>query len=154
MALSIKILDIQARREAIDAHANLLDEQPDGDVEAIEFTHYDCWFLPASQDYTFDYLIEAMRSAPGDVADECERIFTSWMKTLDIQPPPSGWYGDLFMRAQNEHAQRTGMSGEAAGWAGIEEAETDAVLRVLEAGYKVYEGSGFWEIYPMLEESS
>ena len=41
MALSIKTLDVHARREAIDAHANLLDEQPDGDVEAIELTHYD-----------------------------------------------------------------------------------------------------------------
>lgn len=143
---SIDTLGVHARREAINAHPNLLDEQPACGPEAVEFTHYECWFLPPDQEYTFDHLEEAMRRAPGDVADECERIFTSWMKTLDIQPPPSGWYCDLFMRAQ-----LTGMSGEAAGWAGIEEAETDAVLRVLEAGYKVYEGEGFWEVYPDLE---
>jgi len=152
MALSIKTLDVNARREAIDAHTNLLDEQPDGDLEAIEFTHYDCWFLPDSQDYTFNYLVEAMRSTPGDVAAECERIFSSWMKTLGIPLPADGWFSDLYLRGHDEYVQRTGLNDEGAGWAGIAEAETDAVLRVLEAGYEVYEGSGFWEVYPHLGE--
>lgn len=152
MALSIKTLDVHARREAIDAHANLLDEQPDGDVEAIEFTHYDCWFLPPDKEYTFDHLEEAMRRTPRDVADHCQRTFSSWMKTLDIPLPPEGWFADLYMRGHDEYVQRTGLTDEGVGWAGIAEAETDAVLRVLEAGHKVYEGSGFWEVYPHLEE--
>jgi len=151
MAASIETLNVHARRTAIDAHPNLLDEQPDGDFDAIEFTHYDCWFLPDDQDYTFDYLVEAMRSAPGKVAAECERIFSSWMKALDISPLPDGWFSDLFMRGYDEYAKRSGMADEPAGWAGIAEAETDAVLRALKAGYKVYEGEGFWEVYPDLE---
>lgn len=144
---AIENLDSLARRAAINVYPNLLDEQPNGDLEALEFTHYDCWFLPADEEYTFDHLEKAMRSAPGDVAAECEQIFSSWMKTLDIPAPATGWFGSLFMRGYNEFAQRTGVKDERAGWAGIIEAETDAVLRVLKAGYKVYEGDGFWEVY-------
>ena len=152
MTGDIDSLNVGARRQAIDSHPNLLDEQPDGGPEAVEFTHYDCWFLPPDEEYTFDHLEEAMRSTPGDVAAECERIFSSWMKTLGIPPPADGWFSDLYMRGHDEYIQRTGLTGEVAGWAGIAEAETDAVLRVLEAGYEVYEGSGFWEVYPHLEE--
>jgi hypothetical protein len=99
-----------ARRAAINVHPNLLEEQPDGGPEAIEFTHYDCWFLPDDEEYTFDHLEKAMQTAPGDVAAECEQIFSSWMKTLDIPPPVTGWFGDLFMRGYNEFAQHTGVN--------------------------------------------
>ena len=153
MKLANSSRNATARREAIDVHKNLLDKQPDNGAEATEFTHYDCWFLPPDKEYTFDHLEEAMRRTPRDVAAHCQRTFSSWMKTLDIPPPPEGWFADLYMRGHDEYVRRTGLTDEGAGWAGIAEAETDAVLRVLEAGYKVYEGSCFWEIYADLEVS-
>ncbi|MBU3694343.1 MAG: hypothetical protein FGM40_05875 [Rhodocyclaceae bacterium] len=152
MNASIETLDVQARRAAIDGHRNLLGEQPDGDIEAIEFTHYECWFLPPDEDYTLEYLREAMLNAPSAVAAQCEQTFSSWMKTLEIAPPAEGWFADLYMRGYNEHILRTGVASEDAGWAGIAEMETDAVLRALDAGYRVYEGSAFWEVYPDFEE--
>jgi hypothetical protein len=153
MRLAIETLDVRARREAIDGHPNLLDVQPDGDVEAIEFTHYDCWFLPPDEDYTLDYLREAMLKAPRTVADQCQLTFSSWMETLDVPQPPNGWFADLYLRGYSEQVRRTGIADEEAGWAGIIEAETDAVLRVLKAGFKVYGGDGFWEVYPDVEEA-
>jgi hypothetical protein len=84
MKAKIETLDVRARREAIDGHPNLLDVQPDSDAEAIEFTHYDCWFLPPDEDYTLDYLREAMLNAPRAVADQCQLTFSSWMETLVV----------------------------------------------------------------------
>jgi hypothetical protein len=126
MTGDIDPLKIGARRQAIDSHPNLHEEQPDGGPKAVEFTHYDCWFLPPDEEYTFDHLEEAMRSTPGDVAAECERIFSGWMETLDIPAPAAGWFSSLFMRGYNEFAQHTGVKDERAGWAGIIEASTPA----------------------------
>ena len=138
----------RARRAVISRHPNLLDEQPDGDIEPIEFTHYDCWFLPADEDYTLAHLEETMLRAPRDVACQCQLTFSGWMKTLGIPSPPGGWFADLYMCGYNEFLKRGGISAQDAGWAGITEVESDAVLRVLKAGYEVYEGDGFWEVYP------
>ena len=147
-------LEARNRRDAIARHPNFLEKQPDCDVEPIEFTHYDCWFLPADEDYTLAHLEETMLRAPRDVACQCQLTFSGWMKTLGIPLPPDGWFANLYMRGYNEFLKREGISAQDAGWAGIAEVESDAVLRVLEAGYKVYEGDGFWEVYPDFEEES
>jgi hypothetical protein len=99
----------------------------------VEFTHYDCWFLPDEADYTLAYLDDALATAPETVADECQAVFGQWARTLGYDVPP-GHYADLF--------RQTG-----GGWPGIEACERDATTRASQAGFRVFEGDGFVEIY-------
>jgi hypothetical protein len=109
-----------------------LDTQPDADP--IQFTHYDCWFLPEGEDYSLAYLDDALANNPTAVADRCENVFGSWCTTLKLDVPP-GHYADLFMQT-------------GGGWPGIEACERDATTRASNAGYCVFQGEAFWEIYP------
>ena len=116
----------------------LLDEQPQ-DVEAIELTHYDCWFVPEDEDYSFDFLTDKLANDPSAVAHECESVFQSWMRTLKIDSPPAGHYIDVF---NARLAQCTDP------WLALESCQKDAVARVLDAGYDVYVSDTFVEVYP------
>ena len=109
-----------------------LDTQTDADP--IQFTHYDCWFLPEGEDYTLDYLNDALANTPEAVAAECEDVFGSWSRTLGLDVPP-GHYADLFMQT-------------GGGWLGIEACERDATDRASDAGYRVFKGGAFCEVYP------
>jgi hypothetical protein len=108
-----------------------LDEQPD--AEPIQFTHYDCWFLPDDEDYSLSYLEDALENRPDAVADECEAVFGSWSRTLGLDVPP-GHYAALFK--------------QSGGWLGIEMCERYAITRASDAGYRVFKGEAFCEVYP------
>jgi hypothetical protein len=108
-----------------------LDEQPDADP--VEFTHYDCWLVPEGDDYTLAYLDDAIATHPETVAVECEAVFSAWARTLGLDVPP-GHYSDLFIQT-------------GGGWPGIEACERDATARASAAGFQVFEGDGFVEIY-------
>jgi len=108
-----------------------LDTQPDADP--IQFTHYDCWFLPEGDDYSLAYLEDALANHPEVVAAECEDVFGSWSRTLGLDVPP-GHYADLFMQT-------------GGGWPGVEACERDATARASAAGFRVFEGDEFVEIY-------
>jgi hypothetical protein len=110
-----------------------LDEQPQIYLDPVEFTHYDCWLVPDGQDYTLEYLEHALEHDTDAVADECEAVFGSWSRTLSLDVPP-GHYAALFK--------------QSGGWAGIEACELDAITRASDAGYRVFKGEAFCEVYP------
>jgi hypothetical protein len=93
--------------------ATLYDIQPE--LEPIEWTHYDCWFIDESQITT---------KKLNQVANE---ILNNWEKTLGI----------TFVR--------DGM--DFSSWTAVYDLFDDIVDQVIKAGYSVYKGSDFIEIY-------
>ncbi|PPC99616.1 MAG: hypothetical protein CTY35_03505 [Methylotenera sp.] len=110
--------------------ANLFDIQPERN-DPIEFTHFDCWFWDDND--SDGYLHERFQNID-DVAD----------MTLDIL---SAWDVSLGTHIVNQLTHDFGSAQNAAKTMGFDNVWSLAVLIVLRAGYDVFEGSTFIEIY-------
>lgn len=100
----------------------LLPMQPDGDP--FEYTHYDCWDV-----YPFDEEADSPL-----VAREMQSVIACWNDTLDAQI-------DAFVFDDFD-------GYEVAIWAmGFDGVMDRIITNILRAGFDVYEGDGFIEIY-------
>lgn len=114
-------------------HGELLEIQPE-DVEAVEFSHYDCWSESGDEDTPqFDW--EDSRAI-----QICQSTLSEWSKTLNIP----GIHPDILRGDDPFDLWYLNIGTDRFGNTGV---FSKVIPLIIAAGYSVYDSENFIEVY-------
>lgn len=121
---------VEERKQLIQPHGVLLDVQPE-DNEPVELTHYDCWFTEDGEADLNAYL----DAEHEELAAKAAEIIQAWEQSLNM---------DLLTGYSEELSEDLSSTIERLG---TDLAFDLVIIKLLRAGYHVYSGDNFIEVY-------